>query len=92
MSRILVNGSSYVEGRFTFDLVLDNSSEPPVMSKSGVFVTDRYIEDIHSLQSEDYTLKDIHVYHESYGSEDKEKAYEFTFGELVRLTPEAKGA
>lgn len=92
MSKILINGSRTVEGRFSFDLVLDETAEPPVMTRTGTFVTTEYIEDIWSLQSEDYLLRGVHVFHESYGSEDKAKGYEFTFRELIRRTPEAKGA
>lgn len=79
MSQIWINDTESVEGSFSFEITVDETSKPPIYSITGLFTTaDKYVEELNTLQNANYRLENIHVYRESYGSEDDSVVYYFT--------------
>ena len=87
MSNIIVNGRDKVEGRFSVEVFRDKSTNPPVLHRYGVFITEfaPYYEEIFSLQSDHYYIEGIDVYKETAGSEDRSRGYEFTYTKMTEL-------
>ena len=83
MSSIKVNDKITVEGKFSFNVVLDDSIKPAKVVISGGFQTAEYIEEITKLENDKYVLSNVKVKHEAFGSEDKDIAYEFMAGSFV---------
>lgn len=79
MSKVKINNSYIIDGKFTLEIFVDKSSKPNTLYKRGIFETNKYIEEIHSLENEQYLVTGIDVYKETYGSEDEIISYEFSF-------------
>lgn len=89
MSQILVNESFPVEGRISIETFRDRSQNPPVVHKTGVFVSSApYIEVIDTLRTSRFFLEGVDVFRETMGSEDSEYGYEFTFTKATRINEE----
>ena len=77
--KVCVNGSFMVEGEFSFNVNYDNTQNPPLTSIEGSFASKAgYLPDITSLENDRYIVSGIHVYQESFGSEEDTMVYHFT--------------
>ena len=85
MSKVKINNSIIVDGKFTIEVFADKSNKPITIYKRGIFETDKYIEEISSLENERYFINGIDVYKETYGSEDDIISYEFSFSNMQNL-------
>lgn len=83
MSKVKINNSITVNGKFTIEVFADKNSKPTTIYKRGIFETNKYIEEISSLENERYLITGIDVYKEIYGSEDDIISYEFSFSSMV---------
>lgn len=88
MSKILINNTIKVEGKFSFRVQLDESTKPAVIRVMGVLQTDEMIEDIRTLENSRYKLMAIHVTAEDYGSEEDMISYSFSAGKWKRKAKE----
>lgn len=78
MSKILVNNTYIVEGRFSFEAEYDLKANPPIRNIHGTLISGAgYLTPISSLENERYSLTGIYVYKEEYASEENEIAYYF---------------
>lgn len=84
MSKVKINNSIIVDGKFTIEIFADKNSKPTTIYKRGIFETDKYIEEISSLENERYFINGIDVYKEIYGSEDDIISYEFSFNSMQK--------
>lgn len=84
MSKVKINNSIIVDGKFTIEIFADKNSKPTTIYKRGIFETDKYIEEISSLENERYFINGIDVYKETYGSEDDIISYEFSFSNMQK--------
>ena len=84
MSKVKINNSILVDGKFTIEIFADKNSKPTTIYKRGIFETDKYIEEISSLENERYFINGIDVYKEIYGSEDDIISYEFSFNSMQK--------
>lgn len=80
MSKIKVNKKNIVEGKFSFNAELDDSSKPAKLTISGAFQSAEYIEEITELESDRYILNNVKISNEGFGSEEAEIIYSFTAG------------
>ena len=94
MAQIKINKEKFVEGRFTVkqklveseNLVPDENGNMVPQQKvviAGMFTTHDYIEELDTIESERYLIRDINVYEETFGSNDYEISYEFVAGSLT---------
>lgn len=80
MSKILINNSIELDGRFTIEQEADKSLKPITIYKRGILELDNaYIEDIYSLENDKYIVAGIDVYKEIFVSEENSIGYEFTY-------------
>lgn len=91
MSKVKINNSITVDGKFTIEVFADKNSKPTTIYKRGIFETNKYIEEISSLENERYLITGIDVYKEIYGSEDDVISYEFSFSSMVIQSNEKGG-
>lgn len=78
MSKILINDSFLVEGRFSFEAEYDLKSNPPVREIRGILISDcGYLNGLTSIENERYVVTGIHIYKEEYVSEEDFIAYYF---------------
>ena len=83
MSKIMINDEDVIEGTFSFEVTIDESHKPPIYSITGVLTTsDKYLEDLDTIQNERYRLERVRVYRESFGSEEDGVVYFFTAGKF----------
>lgn len=80
MSQIKVNKKKSIEGKFSFDVDVDETSKPVKVTIMGVFQSAEYIEEITELENDKYVISNIKVYRESFGSEEKDILYSFSAG------------
>lgn len=86
MAKLIItdsNNQKYkVNGKMSFEVTkgLNNSNEVILMIE-GRMTTHKYIEDIVSIESDRYLLKDIEVVKECFGTNDFDILYEFIVGE-----------
>ena len=59
---IIVNEAYEIEGSFSFDINIDRSKKPAIVSIEGALETKVYIEDLKSLRNERYALMNIEVW------------------------------
>ena len=76
---VVINNSLRIPASFSFETSYDPSSNPPLVVIEGVLSYDGdYLENITSIESERYLLKDVRVYKEAYGSDENTILYYFT--------------
>lgn len=81
MARIVLNGHKEIKGYLS---VMRKMNDDGNITISGQLLTHRYIEDINSISSERYELKDVFVHSEEFASNDPMIRYEF-FAEAVNI-------
>lgn len=78
MSKVLINDSFLIEGRFSFEAKYDLKSNPPVREIKGTLISNcGYLNKITSIENERYVVTGIHIYKEEYASEEDSIAYYF---------------
>lgn len=83
MSSILIDNEN-AEGAFSFSVTMDESVKPAVITISGVLTADKYFEEITKIENDRYILRNVHVFQESFGSDDNTYGYAFTAGSYIR--------
>lgn len=78
MAKIKINKEHIVNGKLSISRTLNETKDGFIIT--GVLATHLYLEDIKSLESSRYIVKDIEVYQESFGSDDYDIYYNFTAG------------
>lgn len=89
MAQVKINKERFVEGRFTVkqrvvdtdEMIIDkDGNEVPKQEIviHGIFSTHDYIEELDILESERYLIQGVHVFEETFGTNDYEIIYEFT--------------
>lgn len=76
MARILINDNLAVNGKLTF--ARRKNEEGSAFIISGLLQTHLYIDDIKSLETPRFILKDVDVFEEDFGSDDYNIIYKFT--------------
>lgn len=79
MARISVNDEYIVNGKLTVSRALDKNNEIII---NGTFASHYYFEEIKSLTTYRYEIKDIEVIEELFGSDDFDIVYNFTAKEF----------
>lgn len=83
MANIRINSVAMIDGKVTANRILDKSQNPPRLIVEGALQTKEYIEEIFRIETARFTLEDVEVFHESFGTEDDEIVYVFTAGNLI---------
>jgi hypothetical protein len=86
VSTIIVNGFVTTDG----EILVSNRIETDQDGKQfivteGVYKTETYIEEIDLIETNNFTLHDVHVVEETFSSESKEILYRFIARELERI-------
>lgn len=77
MAKLLINNEKVVKGKLTITRTLNQ--EKTGFIYNGVLATHYYIEEIKSIEAERFSIDGVEVYQESYGSDDFDILYNFTF-------------
>ena len=85
---IIINEQYEIEGSFSFNINIDREKKPPIVSIEGILSTETYIEELKSIRNERYSLNNIEVFSEGYGSDEDDIVYRFTAGSFQRLPRE----
>jgi hypothetical protein len=78
MADILINDETLVKGKLSITRRADYSVIPTRVEVIGRLATHKYFEEIDQIDTERYSIKDITVSQESFGSEDFNIIYDFT--------------
>ena len=96
MAQLFVNGSYFMNGKFTVsrNLITRENGEETILVE-GTLCTHDYIEELKSIESYRYIVKNINVTGEGFGSDDYDILYKFTAegieikgvrdGDLIRI-------
>lgn len=96
MAQLLVNGTYFMNGKFTVsrNLITRENGEETILVE-GTLCTHDYIEELKSIESYRYIVKNINVTGEGFGSDDYDILYKFTAegieikgvrdGDLIRI-------
>lgn len=84
MSKLLINDSIELDGKFTIEQEANKSVKPVIIYKRGILEINSYIEDIYKLENDKYVVTGIDVYREIFASEENSIGYEFTYKDYKR--------
>ena len=81
MANITINGTMKIEGKVTVSQELNIAEN--ILVVTGYLATEHYIEELDSIETENFTLGKVEVLKESFGTEDREVVYEFYVGDFT---------
>lgn len=83
MARVRVNDEFDIEGKITVERMLKDEGNYERLIIEGALLTDQYIEEIFSLETDRFKIDGVKVFHESFGSESDEILYTFNARDFI---------
>lgn len=83
MARVRVNNEFDIEGKITVERMLKDEGNYERLIIEGALLTDQYIEEIFSLETDRFKIDGVKVFHESFGSESDEILYTFNANDFI---------
>lgn len=83
MARVRVNNEFDIEGKITVERMLRDEGNYERLIIEGALLTDQYIEEIFSLETDRFKIDGVKVFHESFGSESDEILYTFNASDFI---------
>lgn len=83
MARVRVNNEFDIEGKITVERMLKDEGNYERLIIEGALLTDQYIEEIFSLETDRFKIDGVKVFHESFGSESDEILYTFNARDFI---------
>ena len=83
MARVRVNNEFDIEGKITVERMLRDEGNYERLIIEGALLTDQYIEEIFSLETDRFKIDGVKVFHESFGSESDEILYTFNANDFI---------
>lgn len=81
MAKIIINETMELDGQITVSQELNLSEN--ILVVTGFLATPHYIEEIDSIDAENFKLEDVEVLKESFGTDDQQVVYEFYVGKFT---------
>ena len=82
MAKLIINENISMNGRLSIKRSLIEQEENTYVIIEGILATHYYIEELKSIESTRYLIKDIKVIEENFGSDDHDIIYSFRIGSL----------